>query len=124
MSSADGTSRWRLGDADRDQLYDLLARHAAAGRLDTEELERRVATVARAQTREQAAAAISDLPPLSDTGPSEQRPRWWRGHGESDAPDAGWRPTGERFRDPRSKRVMRVWLDAAGGRHYVPDDGG
>ncbi|MDQ6834624.1 MAG: hypothetical protein M3016_00370 [Actinomycetota bacterium] len=30
--------------------------------------------------------------------------------------------TVERFRDPRSGRVMRVWEDAAGTRHYVPDD--
>ena len=36
------------------------------------------------------------------------------------APD--WRPTAERFRDPRTNRVMRVWEDAGGARHYVADD--
>jgi len=30
----------------------------------------------------------------------------------------------QRFRDPRTKRVMRVWVDADGGRHYVPDQPG
>ncbi len=35
-------------------------------------------------------------------------------------PAADWRPTAERFRDPRTNRVMRVWEDAGGGRHYLP----
>ena len=56
----------RLGDADREQLFDRLSRHAAEGRLDVAELERRVAAVAAADTREQAAAVLSDLPPLAD----------------------------------------------------------
>ena len=41
--------------------------------------------------------------------------------GEADGPAVDWQPTGERFRDPRTKRIMRVWVDAGGGRHYVPD---
>jgi hypothetical protein len=33
-------------------------------------------------------------------------------------------PTAERFRDPSTKKIMRVWIDPAdGSRHYVPDDG-
>jgi len=55
-------------------------------------------------------------------GPTGGRPRWGRGHGDADAPQAGWRPTNERFRDPSTNRVMRVWEDAGGARHYVPDD--
>ena len=43
-----------LGDADREQLYETLKRHAAEGRLDIAELERRVALVASADTREAA----------------------------------------------------------------------
>ena len=39
-----------------------------------------------------------------------------------DAPEVDWRPTDERFRDPRTNRVMRVWEDAAGRRHYVVDE--
>jgi hypothetical protein len=114
----------RLGDAEREQLYERLSRHAAAGRLDIPELERRIAIVAAAQTREEAAAALADLPPLPADAPAggASRPRWGRGHGDADAPQADWRPTSERFRDPRTNRVMRVWEDPAGGRHYVVDE--
>jgi Domain of unknown function (DUF1707) len=114
----------RLSDADREQLFEALGRHAAAGRIELEELERRVAAIDQAQTREEAARVMADLPPL---GPSavraSGRPRWGRGHGHADSPEPDWQPTSERFRDPSSKKVMRVWVDSAGGRHYVPDDG-
>ncbi len=116
----------RLTEADRESLYEQLASHAAADRLTVEELERRVALVAAAQTREQAVAVLADLPALGEaakTG-SQARPRrrWWRGHGDAERPQIGWQPTGERFRDPRSGWVMRVWVDPGGGRHYVPDE--
>ena len=114
----------RLSDADREQLFEALNRHAAAGRLGLDELERRVEAIDQAQTREEAAQVMADLPPL---GPSaaraSARPRRGRGHGHADAPQPDWQPTDERFRDPSSNRVMRVWVDSAGGRHYVPDDG-
>jgi hypothetical protein len=117
----------RLTDADRESLYEQLASYAAIDRLSVEELERRVAVVAAAQTREEAAAVLADLPPLpAGSGPGGQRrsrPRWWwRGHGDAETPQIGWQPTGERFRDPRTRRVMRVWVDRGGGRHYVPDE--
>ncbi|HAM02144.1 MAG TPA: hypothetical protein DCQ30_07935 [Acidimicrobiaceae bacterium] len=44
-----------------------------------------------------------------------------RRHGESPAPEPGWTPTEEVFRDPASERLMRVWTDPGGGRHYLPD---
>jgi hypothetical protein len=44
-----------------------------------------------------------------------------RRHGESDQPQAGWSPTDEVFWDPGTGRTMRVWVDRAGERHYVPD---
>ena len=44
-----------------------------------------------------------------------------RRHGESDAPQTGWTPTDERFNDPGTNRTMRVWVDQAGQRHYVPE---
>jgi hypothetical protein len=44
-----------------------------------------------------------------------------RRHAESDAPEPGWRETSELFRDPSSGRLMRVWIDDHGGRHYVPE---
>ena len=47
-----------------------------------------------------------------------------RRHGESDTPEPGWVPTDEVFRDPGSERVMRVWSDAVGGRHYLPERSG
>jgi len=110
-----------LGDADRELLYETLKRHAAEGRLDVPELERRVALVAEAQTREQAAAAVADLPPLAAVPEAEPRPRRGRGHGEADRPAPDWQPTNERFRDPRTRRVLRVWVDPAGERHYVAE---
>jgi Domain of unknown function (DUF1707) len=111
----------RLSDADRELLFEKLARHAAAGRIGVEELERRVAAVSEAETSEQAAAALGDLPPLDDaTAP--RRWRWGRGHGEAPRAAPDWRPTAERFRDPGTNRVMRVWVDTGGGRHYVADD--
>jgi hypothetical protein len=110
-----------LGDADRELLYETLKRHAAEGRLDVPELERRVALVAEAETREQAAAAVADLPPLAAVPEAEPRPRRGRGHGEADRPAPDWQPTNERFRDPRTRRVLRVWVDPAGERHYVAE---
>ncbi|HTX31833.1 MAG TPA: DUF1707 domain-containing protein [Solirubrobacteraceae bacterium] len=110
----------RLSDSDRERLYELLSEHAAAGRITTEELERRVALAVRAQTRAEASALLDDLPPL----PGRAQTPWWRAraHGETDVPAVDWQPTSERFRDPRTKRIMRVWVDADGGRHYVPDE--
>jgi hypothetical protein len=46
-----------------------------------------------------------------------------RRHGERATPRAGWRPTDEVFRDPGTDRMMRVWADAVGGRHDVPEGG-
>jgi hypothetical protein len=109
-----------LGDADRELLYEALGRHHAEGRLDTAELERRVAIVAEAPTREAAAEAMAGLPPLV-TAPEERRPRWGRGHGEAERPEPDWQPTSERFRDPRTRNVLRVWVDPAGARHYVAE---
>lgn len=44
-----------------------------------------------------------------------------RRHGESEKPKPDWRRTDELFNDPSTNRVMRVWLDTAGDRHYVPE---
>lgn len=112
-----------LADSDREALYARLSAHAAADHLDLGELERRIAAVDRADTRDAAFAVLADLPSLP-AGRGEgraRRPRWGRGHGDVDRPGEGWLATNERFRDPRSGRVMRVWEDAAGGRHYLPD---
>jgi hypothetical protein len=42
-------------------------------------------------------------------------------HGESASARPDWSATDERFRDPSTGRLMRVWVDAAGSRHYVPE---
>jgi hypothetical protein len=47
-----------------------------------------------------------------------------RRHGEADSPRPGWVPTDEVFRDPGTERVMRVWADRLGGRHYLPESPG
>lgn len=44
-----------------------------------------------------------------------------RRHGESASAQHDWSPTDERFRDPSTGRLMRVWLDRDGARHYVPE---
>lgn len=44
-----------------------------------------------------------------------------RRHGETVKPRPEWRRTEEVFNDPSTNRVMRVWLDQSGERHYVPE---
>jgi hypothetical protein len=114
-----------LADSDREALYARLSAHAAADHLDLAELERRIAAVDRAHTFDEAFAVLADLPPLpaGHRAGRARRPRWGRGHGDAERPGEGWLATSERFRDPRSGRVMRVWEDAEGGRHYLPDGG-
>ncbi len=121
----------RLGDADRDRLIALLREHYALGRLDLDQLSSRVETVLAAEYAHQAAAALADLPPSgpgqaagpgSAAGPARKARRCR--HAQSAAPGAGWVPTSERFRDPATGTIMRVWLDPADqSRHYVPDTG-
>jgi hypothetical protein len=115
-----------LSEAERERRLDALRRHAAAGALDAAELERRVELVLRAEALAEAEAALDGLPPLDPALPpgppgGSGRPRLGRGHGEADAPASDWQATGERFRDPRTGAVMRVWVDGAGRRHYVAE---
>jgi hypothetical protein len=112
-----------LGDADRDELADALGRHHAEGRLTLAQLEESLTIVLRADSRQDAVAALSGLPPLGPE-PGARRGLSRRRHGESAAPGAAWVPTPERFRDPKSGRIMRVWVDpVTDARHYVADDG-
>ena len=47
-----------------------------------------------------------------------------RRHGESDVPSEDWQRTDEVFRDPTTRRFMRVWVDPRdGSRHYVSEPG-
>ena len=52
----------RASDADREQLIDELNEHSVAGRLDTDELERRVQAAYAARTTGELDALRSDLP--------------------------------------------------------------
>ena len=107
----------------------MLREHYALGRMDIDEFARRVEIVLAADYADEAAAAVRDLPPLaaaaagSAAAPGQAaRRRMRRRHAQTAAPGAGWLPTSERFRDPTSGTVMRVWLDPADqSRHYVPD---
>lgn len=112
--------RSRLSDADRDRLAAVLREHYAQGRLSLEELRRRVGVVLAAEFADEAAAVVDDLPALPAPR-SAKRARAGR-HAQATAPGAGWLPTSERFRDPATGQIMRVWIDPADhGRHYVPD---
>jgi hypothetical protein len=116
-----------ISDADRERLVALLREHYAAGLFGLDELDRRVGTVLGAQFLDEAAAAVADLPAAAPgtaaAGSARpRRARRRRGHAHADQPAAGWVPTSERFRDPSTSMVMRVWVDPADqSRHYVPE---
>jgi nucleotidyltransferase/DNA polymerase involved in DNA repair len=118
-----------FGDADRDRLTVVLREHYALGRIDIDEFARRVEIVLAADYADEAAAAVRDLPPLgaaaagAAAAPGQgSHKRMRRRHAQAAVPGAGWLPTSERFRDPTSGTIMRVWLDPADqSRHYVPD---
>ena len=116
-------------DADRERLIALLREHYAVGLFGLDELDRRVGVVLSAQYLDEAAAVVSDLPGTAGKGTAAppgnaapRRARRRRGHAHADQPAAGWIPTNERFRDPSTSTVMRVWVDPADqSRHYVPE---
>jgi hypothetical protein len=129
-----GGPRPLAAEADRERLLALLREHYAVGLFGLEELDRRVGVVLGAQYLDEAAAAVADLPgaPALGTGSGAGSPgttsgrsaprRGRRGHAHADQPAAGWIPTDERFRDPTSRAVMRVWIDPADqSRHYIPE---
>ena len=110
-------------EADRERLVALLREHYAVGLFGLDELDRRVGVVLSAQYLDEAAAAVADLPATAGTGTATpRRARRRRGHAHADQPAAGWIPTNERFRDPSTSTVMRVWVDPSDqSRHYVPE---
>jgi hypothetical protein len=115
-------------DADRERLVALLREHYAVGLFGLDELDRRVGMVLSAQYLDEAAAAVADLPRVPAPGAAPpgtaapRRARQRRGHAQAARPAAGWIPTDERFRDPTTRAVIRVWIDPADqSRHYVPE---
>lgn len=57
----------RASDAEREAATAELRTHAAAGRLDVDELDARLETVLAARTRAEVAAALGDLPAAGET---------------------------------------------------------
>jgi hypothetical protein len=126
---APGRPRSLITEADRERLVARLREHYARGELELDELRRRVEVVLAASYLDEATAAVADLPQpagpaagAARPGPAP-RPRR-RGHAQAARPGAGWVKTGERFRDPTSRVIMRVWVDPSTDpetRHYLPD---
>jgi hypothetical protein len=96
-------------------------------------MSRRVGVVLASAYSDEAMTAVADLPLLGATGsgepspaqPSRGRPGQRKRHAQRTQPAAGWVPTPERFRDPSTHAIMRVWVDPADlSRHYVPEAGG
>jgi hypothetical protein len=118
------SSSARLSDADRDRLAEALGRHFVEGRIDADALGERVAALYAASFVDEADSLLADLPPLPALGAPLRRRRGLLGrrHGEAERAQPGWRPTPERFRDPTTGRIMRVWVDPADlRRHYVAE---
>jgi uncharacterized protein DUF1707 len=134
-----GGRRSLVGDADRERLAALLREHYAQGTLSLDEFDRRIGIVLSARFTDELAPAVDDLPLLAagpDRAPGQAsgsapgrapgKRSWARGrrHAQVSTPGAGWLPTSERFRDPATGEIMRVWIDPADqSRHYVPEDG-
>ncbi|MGH3279053.1 MAG: DUF1707 SHOCT-like domain-containing protein [Trebonia sp.] len=138
MDGASGSparSRTRIGDRERERLLVVLREHYADGRLSLDEVRRRTEIVVCATYADEADRALAELPAITaqgagaqGTGETQPQRRGLlsrRGHAEVTRPAPGWVRTDERFRDPSSGVVMRVWLDPGdGSRHYVPDNAG
>ncbi len=134
-----GRPQAKASEKDRDRLLGLLREHYALENLDDAELDRRTGLVLAARYTDEAAAALDGLPLLSGRGPEARSrpagpgprsqepraPRSRRRHAQADRPGPGWVPTAERFRDPASRQIVRVWVDPADdSRHYVPEPPG
>jgi hypothetical protein len=111
----------RADDAERNHTVGVLRAHLLDDRLTIEEFAERSLAAYGADTHEELDGILADLPPL--TTRTSRDPQAHRGrHGESELPAVGWRPTRERFRDPSTNRVMRVWVNPAdASRHYVAE---
>lgn len=115
----------RLTEPDRERLIAVLREHFALGHFEVAEFTDRVGVLLAAESGDQAAAVLYGLPRLpADTASAPARPRRAKGrHAQVAAAESGWVPTRERFRDPSSGVIMRVWVDPTReSRHYVPDD--
>ncbi len=123
-SSADGGLAVVTGQ-EQEQLLRALHRHLADGRLDLAGFDERVRLLYAGRTRVSARAALEGLPLLAAEapGPGVRGRRGRRRHGEESDVQPHWVATDEVFRDPTTRRVMRVWVDPVdGSRHYLQAD--
>lgn len=72
MEGVEQRPAMRVSDRERGEVADLLQRHAAAGRLDPEELDARLDAALSARTTADLAPLTHDLP---DLGPEQARPQ-------------------------------------------------
>jgi DNA-binding SARP family transcriptional activator len=83
------------------------------------------ALIQAASTRpvdEQAGRAMAERTGVPGTPGAGRRGNPRGRHAQTRKPRAGWVPTAERFRDPSSGVIMRVWIDQSDeSRHYIPD---
>jgi Domain of unknown function (DUF1707) len=116
-----------MTDRDRERLLYLLREHYAQGRLDLDDLSNRVGIVLASTYADEAVVALGDLPLLAglaaQSGPAKRgRVGQRRRHAQRMEPAPGWVPTPERFRDPSTRAITRVWVDPADlSRHYIPE---
>jgi Domain of unknown function (DUF1707) len=118
-------------DADRERLLYLLREHYVQGQLDLDDMSQRVGIVLGSTYTDEAASAVSDLPLLRGLAPTDVAPArrgrvgQRRRHAQRMEPGPGWVPTPERFRDPSTRAITRVWVDPADlSRHYIPEPDG
>ena len=74
----------RAGDADRERVVEALRVHAGAGRIDADELERRIVAAYAATHLSDLDAVLAELPPLPRAA-TRARPSG-RGHGTAGGP--------------------------------------
>jgi hypothetical protein len=129
VAAPSGRPRSLIAEAERERLVARLREHYARGELELDDLSRRVEVVLASTYTDETAVAMDGLPLLAAPargapGPAK-RPRR-RGHAQAVTPNPGWVPTEERFRDPTSRAIMRVWIDPSTQpetRYYVPESG-
>ena len=65
----------RISNTERNEIADILSKHFAEGRLDSDEFEERVGKVMNAKTRGDLAGLLDDLPRLGPPPPEPRRRR-------------------------------------------------
>ena len=79
----------RAGDADRERVVEALRVHAGAGRIDADELERRIEAAYAATHLSDLDAVLAELPPLPRAA-TRARP-WAAAAGPPAGPPGSWR---------------------------------